>query len=93
MNNSISIMKNEKTIVNHTERVSLSQSLNRLMVFVAAWYTTLLEENVSVQRAKALINAQCGFIALIMPFDLGMTYRFAALIWFVAAVARCRYVR
>lgn len=93
MNNSISLMKNEKTIVNRPERVSLPLSLNRIMVFVASWYASLLEESVSVQRAKALVNAQCGFVALIMPLDLGIIYRLVALVWFVTAVARCRYVR
>lgn len=93
MNNSISLMKNEKTIVNRPERVSIPLSANRIMVFVAAWYSTLLEENVSVSRAKALVNAQCGFIALIMPLDLGIIYRLVALAWFVTAVARCRYVK
>ena len=47
----------------------------------------------SVSRAKALVNAQCGFIALIMPLDLGIVYRLVALAWFVTAVARCRYVK
>ena len=93
MNNSISLMKNEKTIVNRPERVSIPLSANRIMVFVAGWYSTLLKENVSVSRAKAPVNAQCGFIALIMPLDLGIVYRLVALAWFVTAVARCRYVK
>ena len=57
---------------------------------IAAWYSDMLEQNVTERQAIAMVKAQLAFFALILPLELGMVYRAAALALFASALLQCR---
>lgn len=65
------------------------QSFN-IFVVLANYYSNMLEQTISISQAKAIANAQCAFIAFVMPLDLGYLYRIVALLWFVLALLQCK---
>lgn len=67
-------------------------SVQSVSVFavIAAYYSRVLEQVVTVSQARAMVNAQCAFVALVMPLDLGYTYRVVALVWFALALLQCK---
>lgn len=76
-------MNNVKTLENEMQSVGI-------FAVIAAYYSRILEQTVNIEQAKSLVNAQCAFMALIMPLDLGYTYRIVTLVWFVLSVVQCR---
>lgn len=76
-------MNNVKTIKSEVKTVSI-------LAIIAAYYSRILEQTVTVSQTKSLINAQCAFVALVMPADLGITYRIIALAWFGMALLQCK---
>lgn len=76
-------MNNVKTIQSETQSVGI-------FAFIAAYYSRILEQTVSISQAKALVNAQCAFVAFVMPIELGIAYRALALLWFVLALLQCK---
>lgn len=68
----------------------VKENYDAVMDAISCYYAALLNEEVSVARTKALINAQLGFFALIMPMDLGYIYRIAAFLWFAIALLQCK---
>lgn len=61
-----------------------------IFAMIAAYYSRILEQTVTVRQAKALVNAQCAFVALILPCELGIVYHALAFVWFLAAVLQCK---
>lgn len=76
-------MNNVKTIESEMQSAGI-------FAVIAAYYSRILEQTVNVEQAKSLVNAQCAFMALVMPFDLGYTYRVITLVWFILSVVQCR---
>lgn len=76
-------MNNVKTLESEMQSVGV-------FAVIAAYYSRILEQTVNVEQAKSLVNAQCAFMALVMPIDLGYTYRIITLVWFVLSVLQCR---
>lgn len=76
-------MNTVKTIQNEAQNVSV-------FAIIAVYYSRILEQAVTVSQAKSMVNAQCAFVALIMPLELGLLYRFIALLWFAIAVLQCK---
>lgn len=76
-------MNNVKTIQNEVQTMSV-------FAIIAGYYSQILEQTITVCQTKALVNAQCAFVALVMPVDFGMTYRFVALVWFIIALLQCK---
>lgn len=61
-----------------------------IFAMIAAYYSRILEQTVTVRQAKALVNAQCAFVALVLPCDLGFIYHALAFVWFLVAVLQCK---
>ena len=61
-----------------------------IFAMIAAYYSRILEQTVTVRQAKALVNAQCAFVALVLPCDLGFIYHTLAFVWFLVAVLQCK---
>lgn len=76
-------MNTAKTIQSEIQTVSI-------LSVIAGYYSRMLEQVVSVDQTKSLISAQCAFLALVLPFDLGYTYRIVTLLWFVYSVLQCK---
>lgn len=76
-------MNTAKTIQSEIQTVSI-------LSVIASYYSRMLEQAVSVDQTKSLISAQCAFLALVLPFDLGYTYRIVTLLWFVYSVLQCK---
>ena len=76
-------MNNETTVGKNMQTVGV-------FAMIAAYYSRLLEQDVTVRQAKALVNAQCAFVALVLPCDLGFIYHSLAFIWFLVAVLQCK---
>lgn len=70
---------------------SKKESVN-VFALIAAYYSHLLEEEITIPKAKALVMAQCAFIAFIMPFEMGWAYRVVALAWFFTSLLRCKCI-
>lgn len=76
--------------MNNVSVISKKTSTFNVFSFIAAYYSRVLDEQLSVAQTKAIVCAQCAFISVIMPFDFGMLYRAIAVAWFVIAMLRCR---
>lgn len=76
-------MNNVKTIQNEVQSVNV-------FALIASYYSRILEQTVTTSQAKSLVNAQCAFVALIMPLELGILYRIIALLWFAISVLQCK---
>lgn len=83
-------MNNVNIIQNQTSNIPNQSIVANILMAIANYYSNILEQTVTVSQTKALINAQCAFIALIMPIELGVLYRFISLAWFVIAVLQCK---
>lgn len=76
-------MNNEITIQSGIEKVNI-------FAVIASFYSSILEQEVTIAQTKSLVNAQCAFCALVMPLELGFAYRIIALLWFVISVLHCK---
>lgn len=57
---------------------------------IAALYSNMLEEKVSVARAKQLLNAQMAFVALLVCSCGPLLLTIISLAWFTIAILKCR---
>lgn len=71
---------------------SIQSEVQKVSIFaiIAGYYSSLLDQVVTVAQAKSMVNAQCAFVALVMPVDLGYTYRVVALAWFALSLLQCK---
>lgn len=76
-------MNNVNSIQSEVKTVSI-------FAIIASYYSSILEQVVTISQAKAMVNAQCAFVALVMPVDLGYTYRLVALVWFALSLLQCK---
>lgn len=76
--------------MNNVSAVSKKTSTFSVFCFIASYYSRVLDEQLTVSQTKAIVCAQCAFIAVVMPFDFGMLYRAVAVAWFVVSMLRCR---
>lgn len=76
-------MNSVNSIQSEVQKVSL-------FAIIAAYYSSILDQVVTVAQAKSMVNAQCAFFALVMPVDLGYTYRVVALVWFALSLLQCK---
>lgn len=100
MNTNISFeVMNEKNVfsgVNTTSQsaanpiASIKGVWMAFLTAIAALYSTMLEEEVSVARAKQLLNAQAAFLALIICSCGPILLTFLAIAWLYTAIRSCR---
>lgn len=76
--------------MNTTKIIKSEVQVMNVFELLAAYYSRILEQLVTADQAKSLVNAQCAFVALVMPIDLGYLYRIVALVWFAVAVLQCK---
>lgn len=60
--------------------------------WLRGYYSTVLEQPVSMRQTKALTAAQLAFLVTVMPADYPLLMRLAACAWFVASILKCRRV-
>lgn len=89
MNNEITLQNNVSTALGNEIR-HLANSIEAVFAAIATWYSAILEQNVTVRQAKALVMAQVAFLAMVFPADLGMVYRAASLALFAGSLLLCR---
>ena len=91
-------MKNELTLQRSAAYVSvgmmfvkrLSSCCHSLIGRLAAYYSSVLGQQVTLRQTFLLLNAQAAFLFTVFPLDCSFVLRLLCVVWLVSALLKCR---
>lgn len=87
-------MKTEATITTFTRKAGIGSVINskqkELSRQLAAFYSAMIEEQVTPEKAVRIANAQAAFIAMLLCSTGSLLYSAACAAWFAIALLKCR---
>lgn len=87
-------MKTEATITTFDRKAGIYSVINgkqkELSRQLAAFYSDMIEEQVTPEKAVRIANAQAAFIAMLLCGTGSLLYSAVCAVWFATALLRCR---
>lgn len=81
---------NMETNSRYLLRVRLMTGIRKPLLILCKYYSTLLNQHLTLKQMRVLVNAQAAFICAIMPADFSLWLRAAFCIWLVSALLKCK---
>lgn len=61
-----------------------------VLTVIAAYYSSLIGEELSVEKTARILNAQAAFASLLVLGSMNVVLLVVSLVWFITALLKCR---